>query len=102
MKAVLPERPYPAQGMSPEAWLLHGEVQVVRLDELVGTQTKLSLEVLLGIREPQATDPLLHVVWWRGVTYLDNGHVRATRLLLQGEHTALARVIELDDEGKRR
>lgn len=69
--------------------------EVVTIEDLTATQPGVLLHALIGVGTPVGGDPLPHVIDWRGVRYLEDGHHRVMRALLRGEHTIVARVLHL-------
>lgn len=77
--------------MTSETWR-EVPVQLVRLDKLVATQMGVYFDALLDPRDPIGGDDLPHVVDWGGELYLEDGHHRAVRIMLQGGNLMKARV----------
>lgn len=91
-------RPYPATGMTTERWKAEVQPSWVSLSDLVFTQPDISLICLLRAIQGHpnyAGDDYVHVVLWRGTHYLEDGHHRVARDLLQGRDAIMARVLEV-------
>ncbi len=69
--------------------------QPVTLNTLIATQPGILISPLLTAPTPYAGDPLPHVISWRNRFYLEDGHHRAMRAMLNGEQTMWARVLHL-------
>jgi hypothetical protein len=87
--------PWPATGMTSLKWLaVH--TRDVYIADLVATQPGVLFHALVeDPRVPVGADPYPHVVEWRGVMYLEDGHHRAMRALLRGERAIRVRYLKV-------
>lgn len=93
MLSVGDGRPYPPTRLSTARWIEEVPVRAVRIDQLTTTQPHVGIgSVLWGTTN--GPDPYPHVVSWRGRLYLEDGHGRIVRALLDGRATFLCRVLE--------
>jgi hypothetical protein len=98
---VLAGRPYGHAHIGPTARWMKLPAEWVQLDTLVTTQRHVYIDALLRTAYPDDVDnPLVmpHVVEFRGVHYLEDGHTRVTLAALAGEREILARVSHLPQE----
>jgi hypothetical protein len=92
---VLTGRPYGNAGIGSSAAWLRVPAEWVALETLVTTQRHVWIDALLRVDatyNPDEPVMLPHVVEWRGVRYLEDGHTRVTLAALRGETEILARV----------
>jgi hypothetical protein len=94
-RGVAATRDWPATGMSSQRWLTL-PATTVAIAELVATQPGVLFQALLEPGEPVGGDPLPHVIHWQGRMYLEDGHHRVTRALIDGHHTIEARVLTVE------
>ena len=94
MPAFGKTRPYPATELNSQRWVAEVPVEAVSLGELCFTQDGVMLENLLQIVD--GPDPYPHVVRWQGKMYLENGHSRVARALIQGVEVIQARVFAVN------
>lgn len=91
--------PWGPTGMTSARWL-EVPITTVRIADLVATQPGLLLHALVeGSSVPVGGDALPHVIQWRSVLYLEDGHHRAIRALLDGHETMAARVLQVSEPG---
>jgi hypothetical protein len=91
-RGVAATRDWPATGMSSQLWLTLPAATVV-ISELVLTQPGVLFRALIEPGIPVGGDPLPHVIRWQGRMYLEDGHHRITRALIDGHQTIEARVL---------
>ncbi|MBT2566612.1 type II toxin-antitoxin system VapB family antitoxin [Arthrobacter sp. ISL-85] len=92
--------------MTSAKWL-HVPTMTVCIADLVATQPGILLHALVNGSHPVGGDAHPHVIEWGGTLYLEDGHHRALRALIDGEQTLTARVLRvgagkslgLDDRG---
>ncbi len=86
-------RPYPPTGLTSARWLFVPP-QLVSWKNVTTTQRHVDIETILGLkpRTMVAKDPHPHIVEYRGVLYLEDGHNRMVRDLLAGRTSTLARI----------
>lgn len=101
-KAIDPSRPWPKGEMTTEKWK---QVPAfwVPIGELIATQDGVKLEYLTHGdrgRPSFSGDPNPHVVSWRGNLYLEDGHHRAVRAMMQAKKEIFARVLTVIDHGE--
>lgn len=87
--------PWGPTGMTTQKWL-HIPTHTVTIADLTATQPGLLLHALNEERTPVGGDPTPHVIQWHGNLYLEDGHHRAARALLNGCKTIEARILNLD------
>jgi hypothetical protein len=85
--------PYPETGLTTERWVKEVPIRLVALDELVTTQTHVSIASILH-RHRRAADPYPYVVSYLGLLYLEDGHGRVVRAMLDGHTHYPCRVFE--------
>jgi hypothetical protein len=87
------ERPYPPTGLTSQCW---AELQTrwMYFHQLTTTQSGVLLEPLLCGSEPYSGDFYPHVVRWEGGYYLEDGHTRVARAVLQGKEGMYCRVFD--------
>lgn len=86
--------PWPETGMTSELWLAR-PVAPFPISRLVATQPGVLFSALLDPQTPHGGDPLPHVIVWRGVTYLEDGHHRVMRAVINGQRRIRARYLVL-------
>lgn len=90
--------PWPDPGMNSQSWL-GVRLRDVYIADLVATQPGVLLHALTeDARVPVGGDPYPHVVEWRGVLYLEDGHHRALRALLRGERAIRVRYLRIEEK----
>jgi hypothetical protein len=85
-------RAWPSTGMTSAKWL---EVypRLVNIGNLTMTQDGIYFKALLEKNTPVGGDPYPHVVCWNGTSFLEDGHTRVVRALINGLTMIKARVI---------
>lgn len=89
------DRPYPPLQLTTAGWQAVAQIIEIQLDVLRFTQRGVWLEALLTAPPPVSGDPLPHVVLWQGTYYLEDGHTRVARALLQGIRSLRCRLVEI-------
>lgn len=90
-----PARPFEPTGMTTAAWMALPVTEIV-LRTLTFCQASVSVVGLLAPQpSPWCADPFIHVVAYAGQSYLDDGHHRVVRALLQGQATLPGRILDL-------
>lgn len=87
--------PWPPTGMTSTRWLRIPTV-TVPIAALTATQPGVLLHALTANTTPVGGDTAPHVIQWRGVLYLEDGHHRAVRALINGQRVITARLLNLD------
>lgn len=84
-------RPYPPTGLTSALWL---DIEPVMffIRELTFTQRGVYFAALLEDDKPYGGDSYPHVVGWNGRLYLEDGHHRAMKILLNGGDSLMARL----------
>lgn len=77
--------------MTSAAWLTIPPTEVP-IDGLTATQSGVYFHALITPPIPVGGDLLPHVIAWQGCLYLEDGHHRVTRALMQGHRNILARI----------
>lgn len=85
--------------MTSQSWL-EVPTEVVRIRDLVATQDGVYFAPLLQDVEPLFGDPFPHVIRWRGVLYLEDGHHRVVKAALRGAVDVTARVLDVYGDGE--
>lgn len=85
-------RPYPASGLTTDEWS-RIEPEWVRWADVVTTQRHVSIEALLGIGIPHSRDRHPHLIEHEGVLYLEDGHNRMVRDVLDAREHGFVRVL---------
>lgn len=70
--------------MSSALWL-SVPVTSIRICELTATQPGIYFSPLIRPTDPVGADPYPHVICWRGAHYLEDGHHRTVRAVLNGQ-----------------
>lgn len=95
-KAINPSRPWPTTGLTTQRWIDEVPIKVVRISDLIATQNGVYLHALLpDFNEPYGKDPYPHVVYWANELWLEDGHHRVLRDIIDGETVTTARVFVL-------
>lgn len=82
--------PWGTTGLSTQTWL-HVPLNWVKMSDLIATQPGIMFD---GILHPQKqVDPHPHVVVWDDEFYLEDGHHRVVRQMIQGVELLHARVL---------
>lgn len=85
-----------SQGMTTERWMTEIPVEVVRIGELIATQSGVLLHALMEpAPESRSGDPTPHVLRFNGRLYLEDGHHRVVRARLRGQLYVYARVLSV-------
>jgi hypothetical protein len=85
--------PWGETGLTTATWQ-NVPTKVVQISDLIATQPGVYFQALLEQDHvPVGGDPYPHVVLYRGAMYLEDGHTRTLRALLNGESTIEARVL---------
>ncbi len=87
-------RPYPPTGLTTKRWEMI-QPELVSWNNVTTTQRHVSIEAILDLPRrvgPRSTDRYPHIVEYRGVLYLEDGHNRMVRDLLAGKTSTLARI----------
>lgn len=86
--------PWGETGMNSRKWLEIAPVDV-RIENLIATQPGVLLHALSDdyAEPPVGGDTFPHVVYWRGEMYLEDGHHRVMRLLLNGNRKVWVRIL---------
>lgn len=87
------DRPYPPTGLTTARWIAEVPTAGVAFDALWLTQGHVYTTALFDPPE-QVPDALPHVVVWRGVLLLEDGHNRVVRRALNGAVTMRMRVYQ--------
>jgi hypothetical protein len=82
-RGIAIDRPYPPTGLSTREWIASVPVEFVRLDNLWLTQKGVEIPALLSCVDPYSIDTAPHAVAWDGELYLEDGHTRVVRAVLQ-------------------
>jgi hypothetical protein len=89
-------RPYPPSGLTTMQWGLI-QPEWVPWSRVVTTQRHVAIAAMLHIavdlHEVRSTDPHPHIVEHEGTLYLEDGHNRMVRDLLDGKEQGLCRVL---------
>jgi hypothetical protein len=91
-------RPYPPTGMTTERWR-EIDPEWVDLDHLTSTQDGVLLEPLLmdpGLHKSHSGDCYPHVVSWQGHQYLEDGHTRVARYIINRHSVMRMRVLVME------
>lgn len=89
--------PWGPTGMSTALWM-DVETELVPMATLWATQAGILLAPLIDpSTEPVGRDPFPHVIRWRGRDYLEDGHHRAVRAMLNGHTFLRVRVLTVPD-----
>jgi hypothetical protein len=97
-KRVITSRGWPSQGMTTKKWKRIPYTRV-RISDLIATQDGVYLHALLPDHISQySNDPLPHVVRWQGELFVEDGHHRIVRWLLEGTEWALVRILEIEED----
>jgi hypothetical protein len=94
-KGFLPDRPYPATGLTTARWKTEVDAMPVYLSDLYLTQQGVYIAPLFGLADLNgngSTDIYPHVVAWNGELYLEDGHTRVVRQALAGTRVMRMRV----------
>lgn len=94
-KAVDTSRAWPSQGMTSDKWL-DVPVQIVWVQDLIATQDGVYLDPIIRPGMPVGGDSYPHVVFWQGKYFLEDGHHRVMRLVIDGAVMIRARVLEIE------
>jgi hypothetical protein len=86
--------PWGDTGMTTATWATI-QPHVVRIADLIATQPGILFAPLTDDNEPVGGDPIPHVIHWQGDYYLEDGHHRAMRALINGADTITARILEV-------
>lgn len=87
------ERPYPATGLTSELWLEIPQ-EWVWFNNMTTTQDGVHLHALLFGSCPYSGDEIPHTVLYEGRHYLEDGHTRVARAILDGELGMWCRVYQ--------
>lgn len=90
------DRPYPVSGLNTQLWEDTVPVQYVEFGELTLTQDGVYFAKLFGSQ--RAVDRFPHVVAYEGRKFLEDGHHRVLRAVLQGADGMLMRVFRSNSE----
>lgn len=94
-KGINVGRPWPETGMTSEKWL-DVRLQVVFYKDLIVTQRGIFLHALMDEElVPVGGDRYIHVIRWKGDLYLEDGHTRVVRNMVNGYNWSRARVLNL-------
>lgn len=88
---VINERPYPPTGINTEIWKTLSP-EAIKLKDLVLTQDGLSATALMSDGKSWCGDLIPHVVRYKGVNYLEDGHHRVVRSWIRGHEQILVRI----------
>lgn len=95
LAGVLPERLWPATGLTSRTWL-NQPVQVFEIATLWASQPGVHFATLLAATsDPFIWDAYPHVVIWNGQHVIEDGHHRIVRALIGGKTHIPARWIEV-------
>lgn len=84
--------PWGSTGLTSKLWL-HIPIHNVKIADLIATQPGIYFHGLREDTDPKyRTDPYPHVVLWNNEMYLEDGHHRVFRALLDGEATVDVRL----------
>jgi hypothetical protein len=89
--------PWGETGMTTAKWQ-HIPTDTVTIADLTATQPGVLLHALIEQTTPVGGDTHPHVIRWNGGMYLEDGHHRVMRALLNGQHTITARVLTVDGD----
>jgi hypothetical protein len=92
MLTIADGRPYPPTGLTTARWIGEVPTSAVRLDALTTTQTHVDIAAVL-YREHTGPDPHPNVIAWGGRLYLEDGHGRVVRAILDGHTVWPCRVL---------
>lgn len=87
--------PWPATGMTSEKWL-DIPVRAVQTRFLIATQDGVYLKPLLEPETAVGGDEYPHVIVYQQRMYLEDGHHRAVRAMIEGRPLLFARVLYVD------
>jgi hypothetical protein len=95
-KAINPSRPWPTTGLTTQRWIDEVGIELVRISDLIATQNGVYLHALMAdFADPYSHDPYPHVISWGGELWLEDGHHRVIRDIMQGRTSTNARVFVL-------
>jgi len=91
-------REYPPTGLNTGLWMKL-PLTNVPIEELVTTQEHIYIRDILGkVLKPSVSgDEFPHVVSWNGTFYLEDGHHRAVRAIIEGKNYLQARVFKIEE-----
>jgi hypothetical protein len=93
---VMTARPYPPTGLTTARWSAEVPTELVVFADLWLTQEHVNSRALWG-HTIRVSDTYPHVVQWRGVRLLEDGHNRVVRAALTSSVTAMTmRVFRAD------
>lgn len=93
--------PYGSTGLTSQRWIDEVGVVYLDIDSLVATQPGVLLHALKDNYpdlSPHSGDIYPHIVEYRGVRYVEDGHHRIVRRLVQGYPGMLVRYLNLDEQ----
>lgn len=101
-KGVDTSRPWPDTGMTSKKWEQIPPIPVY-IRDLIFTQEGVyfaAVQKAAGAYRGEGGDIFPHVVVWLGKYYLEDGHSRAVRRMIDGSDTIMARVLTVIDHGE--
>jgi hypothetical protein len=88
------ERPYPATGLNSRLWQEQPK-EYVWFNDMTTTQNGVYLDALLFGSCSHSGDELPHAVYYEDRYYLEDGHTRVARAILDGELGMWCRIYEV-------
>lgn len=86
--------PWGHTGLNSKTWL-DVPVYPVLINNLIATQPGVYFDALIKMETPVGGDKYPHVVMWDGEMYLEDGHTRVTRAMLDGKRSVDVRIWEM-------
>lgn len=87
--------PWPDTGMTSQKWLSI-PVRAVQARTLIATQDGVYLKPLLEPETPVGGDEYPHVIVYKQKYYLEDGHHRVIKAMIEGRPLIFARVLHVD------